>query len=173
MVTDDAAAFAPLLVAGARVLGVDLGTKTIGLALSDPGRAIASPEATWRRGRFRDDSARLRTLCVDAGVGGVVVGLPRHLDGGEGARAQSSRAWAANLAERLALPALMWDERFSTAAVERAMIEANLSRKRRAARLDRAAAAYILQGALDALRRFRPVSAERGEPRRRGEPSHR
>ena len=153
MVTDDAAAFARRLAAGARLLGVDLGTKTIGLALSDPGRVVASPEATWRRGRFRDDSARLRALCAGAGVGGFVVGLPRHLDGGEGARAQSSRAWAANLAARLGLPALMWDERFSTAAVERAMIEADLSRARRAARLDRAAAAYILQGALDALRR--------------------
>lgn len=154
MVTDDAAAFAGRLAAGARLLGVDLGAKTIGLALSDPGRVVASPEATWRRGRFRDDSARLRGLCADAGVGGFVVGLPRHLDGGEGPQAQSSRAWAANLAAQLGLPALMWDERFSTAAVERAMIEADLSRARRAARIDRAAAAYILQGALDALRRF-------------------
>ena len=151
-VTDDAAAFAGMAGAGTRLLGVDLGTKTIGLALSDPGRAVASPRETLRRGRFRGDSARIAALCAREGVGGLVVGLPRHMDGGEGARAESARAWAANLAARLSLPALMWDERLSTAAVERAMIASGMSRRRRAARVDRAAAAYILQGALDALR---------------------
>ncbi len=151
-VTDDAAMFAGMAGAGTRLLGVDLGTKTIGLALSDPGRAVAGPRETLRRGRFRGDSARIAALCAREGVGGLVVGLPRHMDGGEGARAESARAWAANLAERLSLPALMWDERLSTAAVERAMIASGMSRRRRAARVDRAAAAYILQGALDALR---------------------
>ena len=153
MVTDDAGAFAGALPTGGRLLCIDLGTKTIGIALSDPGRVIASPVETLRRGRFRDDSARLEALCAREDVGGIVVGLPRHTDGGEGSRAQSSRAWAANLAARLGLPVLMWDERFSTAAVERAMIAADMSRRRRAARVDSAAAAYILQGAIDALAR--------------------
>ena len=153
MVTDDAAAFARALGPGARLIGVDLGTKTIGLAVSDPGRVIATPRETMRRTRFRDDSARLAALCAREGVGGVVVGLPRDMNGGEGPRARSSRAWAANLAARLALPALMWDERLSTAAVERAMVAADMSRARRAARRDRAAAAWILQGAIDALAR--------------------
>ncbi len=170
-VTDDAAAFAATLDAGARLLGIDLGTKTVGVALSDPGRIVASPRETLRRGRFRDDAAHLAAVCASEGVGGVVVGLPRRMDGSEGPRAQSSRAWAANLAERLALPVLMWDERLSTAAVERAMIAADMSRRRRAERIDRAAAAYILQGAIDALSAVPaggPVSAAPDEPRRRG-----
>lgn len=168
-VTDDAAMFAGMAGAGARLLGVDLGAKTIGLALSDPGRAVASPRETLRRGRFRGDSARIAALCAREGVGGLVVGLPRHMDGGEGARAESARAWAANLAARLSLPALMWDERLSTAAVERAMIASGMSRRRRAERIDRAAAAYILQGALDALRVVGTrVTAGPAGPRRRG-----
>ena len=168
-VTDDAAMFAGMMGAGARLLGVDLGAKTIGLALSDPGRVVASPRETLRRGRLRVDSARIAALCAREGVGGLVVGLPRHMDGGEGARAESARAWTANLAARLSLPALMWDERLSTAAVERAMIAAGMSRRRRAARVDRAAAAYILQGALDALRSAGGrVNAPPAAPRRRG-----
>ncbi len=148
---DDAAAFAAALTPGARLLGVDLGTRTLGLALSDPGRVIASPEQTLTRGRFRDNAARLADLCAREQVGGVVVGLPRNMNGSEGPRARSARAWAGNLAARLNLPVLMWDERLSTVAVERAMIAADMTRARRAARLDRTAAAWILQGALTAL----------------------
>ena len=161
-VCEDAAEFAARVPQGKRVLGVDPGERTLGLALSDPGRAVASPRETLRRGRFRDDGARLADLCAEEGVGGVVVGLPRNMDASEGPRARAARDWAANAAARLGLPALLWDERLSTAAVERAMIAADMSRARRAARIDRAAAAWILQGALDAM----GVSAARGAPRR-------
>ncbi len=169
MVTDDPAAFAAAAGSGGRLLGIDPGAKSIGLALSDADRILASPEETLKRGRFREDAARLATLCARADVGGVVVGLPRNMDGSEGPRAQSARDWAANLAARLGLPVLMWDERLSTAAVERAMIAADMSRKRRAARIDGAAAAWILQGALDALpSRDSAVSARPASPRRQG-----
>ncbi len=134
-----------------RLLGMDLGTKTIGLAVSDPMRSISSPRETLRRGRFRVDAASLARLCEAESVVGLVIGLPINMNGTEGPRAQSSRAFAANIAARLTLPVLLWDERLSTAAVTRMMIDADLSRRRRGQVVDKLAAGYILQGALDAL----------------------
>ncbi len=136
---------------GQRLLGLDVGTKTIGMALSDTRLVIATPFDTIRRTRFRDDLARIRQEVEKHGVGGIVVGLPLALEGGEGPRAQGVRQFAKNLLAQLDLPLTFWDERMSTAAVERGMIEADLSRARRARIVDRAAAAYILQGLLDRL----------------------
>jgi len=136
------------------LLGLDVGTKTIGLALSDPGRSVASPVETIRRSKFSDDVLRLEALIDQRRVAGLVIGLPVALDGSEGPRCQSVRQFAANLMARRDLPTLLWDERFSTAAVERFLVdEADMSRKRRAEVVDKMAAAYILQGALDALNR--------------------
>ncbi len=142
------------LAPGQRLLGLDVGAKTIGLALSDGGLLIASPLETIRRRGFAEDAAALARLCRGRGVGGLVVGLPVNMDGSEGPRCQSVRQFVANLAEsgRFDLPAAFWDERLSTAAVQRLLIdEADMSRKRRARVVDKMAAAYILQGALDAL----------------------
>jgi len=136
----------------ARLLGLDLGTKTIGLALSDVTRSIASPYETIRRTKFTADAKALAAIVDKEGVGGLVIGLPINLDGSEGPRAQSTRAFARNLAGHVDVPMAFWDERLSTAAVERHLIEADASRKRRAQVIDRMAAAYILQGALDRLR---------------------
>ena len=136
---------------GARLLGLDVGTKTIGMALSDTRLSIATPLDTIRRGRFRDDTLRLKHEIEKHGVGGAVVGLPLALDGSEGPRVQGVRQFVKNLLAVVDLPIAFWDERMSTAAVERGMIEADLSRARRAEIVDRAAAAYILQGLLDRL----------------------
>lgn len=136
----------------ARLLGLDVGTKTVGLALSDVTRSIATPYETIRRTKFTADAKRLAEIVSKEGVGGLVIGLPLNLDGSEGPRAQSTRAFARNLAAHVDLPMTFWDERLSTAAVERHLIEADASRKRRAEVVDRMAAAYILQGALDRLR---------------------
>ncbi len=138
---------------GQRLLGLDVGTKTIGMALSDTRLVIATLFDTIRRTRFRDDLARIRQEVEKQGVGGIVVGLPLALAGGEGPRAQGVRQFAKNLLAQLDLPLTFWDERMSTLAVERGMIEADLSRARRARIVDRAAAAYILQGLLDRLAR--------------------
>ncbi len=138
---------------GQRLLGLDVGKKTIGLALSDIGRMIASPRATIRRRRFRDDLAEMKRLIAEQDVGGLVVGLPVNMDGSEGPRCQSVRQFAANLLAEIDLPLAFWDERLSTVAVERAMIDADLSRRRRGEIVDKLAAAYILQGALDSLSR--------------------
>jgi len=136
------------------LLGLDVGTKTIGIAISDPGRSVASPVETIRRTKFSDDVLRLEALIDTRRVIGFVIGLPVALDGSEGPRCQSVRQFAANLMARRNLPTLLWDERFSTAAVERFLVdEADMSRKRRAEVVDKMAAAYILQGALDALNR--------------------
>jgi putative Holliday junction resolvase len=145
---------ANLLVKDARLLGLDIGTKTIGLALSDVSRSIATPYDTIRRTKFTEDAALIRDIVQKQDVGALVIGLPINLDGSEGPRAQSTRAFARNLAPIVQLPMLFWDERLSTAAVERHLIEADASRKRRAEVVDRMAAAYILQGALDRLRRM-------------------
>ncbi|MDD2868044.1 Holliday junction resolvase RuvX [Neomegalonema sp.] len=133
------------------LLGLDPGAKTIGLAVSDGLRRTAAAVETIRRGKFAEDAARLAAFAAERGVCGIVLGLPLNMDGTEGPRVQSVRAFARNLAAVLPLPMAFWDERLSTAAVERAMLEADLTRGKRAAVVDRLAAAYILQGALDRL----------------------
>jgi putative Holliday junction resolvase len=140
------------LARGQRLLGLDMGTETIGVAVSDAMVSIASPVETIRRTRFTADAERLAAIIYERHVGGLVYGLPINMDGTEGPRCQSVRDFAREFDRRHALPYAFWDERLSTAAVERVLIEeADLSRKRRAAVVDRAAATYILQGALDAL----------------------
>lgn len=143
----------PLLAKGARLLALDVGTKTIGLALSDTTLMIATPLDTIRRARFRDDVRRLLAEVARHGVGGIVIGLPLALDGSDSKRTQGVRQFAKNLAAETDLPIAFWDERLSTAAVERGMIAGDLSRRRRAQIIDKAAAAYILQGLLDRLSR--------------------
>jgi len=142
-----------MLAPEARLLGLDVGTKTIGLALSDVTRSIATPYDTIRRTKFTVDAKALASIVDKMEVGALIIGLPINLDGSEGPRAQSTRAFARNLGKYIAVPMAFWDERLSTAAVERHLIEADASRKRRAEVVDRMAAAYILQGALDRLKR--------------------
>ena len=146
----DAAALLPVR---GPLIGLDLGTKTIGVAASDPERRVAAPVETVVRKRFSDDAQRLIALATERRAAGFVLGLPINMDGTEGARAQSTRAFARNLAKLTALPIALWDERLSTAAVERALIAADVSRARRKAVIDEHAATYILQGALDRLTR--------------------
>lgn len=153
-VHDDAAAFTAALAPGQRLLGLDLGTKTIGLALSDTGRVVASPLHTIARRKFTLDAADLEGVIDAHAVGGLVVGLPINMDGSEGPRAQSTRAFVRNFMQRRDLPVLFWDERLSTQAVTRSLIAADTSRARRRALVDKMAAAYILQGALDRLARL-------------------
>lgn len=136
-----------------RLLGLDLGEKTIGLALSDPGLSVASPVSTIRRTKFTADAKELLKIADERQVGGLVIGLPLNMDGSEGPRCQSVRQFAANLLKLKDLPVLFWDERLSTMAVEREMVAADLSRAKRAKVVDQAAAAFILQGALDAMGR--------------------
>jgi putative holliday junction resolvase len=135
------------------LIGLDLGTKTIGVAASDPDRRLAAPIETIARKRFSDDAAHLLKLAGERRAVGYVLGLPINMDGSEGPRAQATRAFARNLAKLTELPIALWDERLSTAAVERALIEADVSRSKRKAVIDQHAAAYILQGALDRLAR--------------------
>lgn len=139
------------LAANARLIGVDLGEKTIGLALSDVRRTIASPLETLARGKFQADAKKLLAIAAKFDAGGLVIGLPKNMDGSEGPSAQSARAFVRNLAPLTGLAITFWDERLSTAAVERTLIEADTSRRRRDAVVDKVAAAYILQGALDRL----------------------
>ncbi len=139
----------------ARLIGIDLGTKTIGLALSDVERRIASPLKTLPRTAFQKDAAALLAVFSEFEIAAIVLGLPLDLEGRDNPRAQSTRAFARNLGERTELPIVYWDERFSTAAVLRSLIENDVSRARRAEVVDRMAAAYILQGALDRLARLR------------------
>ncbi len=136
---------------GARLMGLDLGTKTIGLALSDVERRIASPLETIKRVKFTPDAQKLLALCTKHGVAMLVLGLPLNMDGSEGPRAQATRAFARNLAQLTPLPILFQDERLSTAAVTRTLLEADASRARRDELVDKMAAAYILQGVLDRL----------------------
>jgi putative Holliday junction resolvase len=138
----------------ARLLGLDVGSKTVGMALSDVTRTVATPYDTIRRTKFTADAKAIRQVVEKNQVGALVIGLPLNLDGSEGPRAQSTRAFARNLAAHVEVPMVFWDERLSTAAVERHLIEADASRKRRAQVIDRMAAAYILQGALDRLSRL-------------------
>jgi putative Holliday junction resolvase len=134
------------------LLGLDVGTKTVGLALSDRTRTVASALKTLRRRRFAEDAEAILAIAAAREVVGIVVGLPVEMSGREGPRAQSCRAFARNLASLTDLPVTFWDERLSTAAAERVLIEADASRKRRAEVVDAVAAAYILQGALDRMR---------------------
>jgi putative Holliday junction resolvase len=145
--------FASLAGTKRRLLGLDLGTKTIGLALSDVERKIATPLEVLRRRKFTQDAARLIEIAEDFDVGALVVGLPLNMDGSEGPRTQATRAFVKNLAPLTPLPCLFWDERLSTAAVTRCLIEQDISRAKRARTVDKVAAAYILQGALDRLNR--------------------
>ncbi|HXQ84134.1 MAG TPA: Holliday junction resolvase RuvX [Xanthobacteraceae bacterium] len=142
---------APMLPARGALIGLDLGSKTIGVAASDPDRRLAAPVETIARKRFGLDARRILDLGSERRAVGIVLGLPINMDGSEGASAQSARAFARNLAKLTELPIALWDERLSTAAVERALIAADASRARRKAVIDQHAAAYILQGALDRL----------------------
>lgn len=135
----------------ARLMGLDLGDKTIGLALSDTGLMVASPLQTIKRSKFTKDAQALLDLAANEGVGGFVLGLPLNMDGSEGKRGQSTRQFAENLSELTDLPIVFWDERMSTMAVTRTLIDADRSRKRRKDLVDKMAASYILQGALDFL----------------------
>ena len=154
-----AALILPLIEAAAHfpargaLIGLDLGSKTIGVATSDPDRRIATPVETLSRRKFAADAARLVALASERNAAGFVLGLPVNMDGSEGPRAQSTRAFARNLARVTDLPIALWDERLSTVAVERALIAADATRARRAKVIDQHAAAFILQGALDRLAR--------------------
>lgn len=151
MITADAADFAAALPrGGGKLAGLDVGTKTIGLAVCDAGWSFAGPAETIRRTKFTADLERLRSFVDRAQIVGLVVGLPLNMDGSDSPRTQSVRAFARNLAP-LGLPVLLWDERWSTQAVERAMIDADVSRAKRSQAVDKLAAAHILQGAIDAL----------------------
>jgi putative holliday junction resolvase len=150
VITISPADFTIALPARGRLLALDVGTKAIGTALCDAGWTIASPAALITRGKFTVDKASLEILVAKENVKGIVTGLPLNLDGSDSPRTQSTRAFARNL-DALGLPILLWDERWSTAAVERQMIAADMTRAKRAVRIDCAAAAYILQGAIDRL----------------------
>ena len=154
LIVSTAAEFAALLPGqGGRLAGLDVGTRTIGLATCDSGWAFATPAATLKRTKFTTDLEALKAFIGKHSIAGLVVGLPLNLDGTDSPSTQSVRAFARNLAP-LGLPVLLWDERWSTVAVERAMIEADMSRAKRAAKVDAHAAAHILQGAIDALTRL-------------------
>lgn len=151
MVIEDPAEFAAALAPGAALIGLDLGDKTIGLAVSDTTRSVATPLRTLKRAKFGQNATELAAILAERRIGGVVLGLPRNMDGSEGPRAQSTRAFARNLARVLAEPITFWDERLSTVAAERALLEADTSRGRRAEVIDHVAAGFILQGFLDRL----------------------
>jgi putative Holliday junction resolvase len=150
LITTAAAEFAEVLPDGGKLAGLDVGTKTIGLAICDAGWHFAGPVQTLRRSKFTQDLAALKDFIIRENVVGLVVGLPLNMGGTDSPRTQSTRAFARNLAP-LNLPLLLWDERWSTQAVERAMISADVSRSKRAEKIDALAAAHILQGAIDAL----------------------
>lgn len=150
LVTTDRAEFRAALPAGGRLIGMDVGTKTIGLALCDAAWTIASPAYTVNRGKFSKDKPALATFMEQQQVKGMVIGLPLNLDGTNSPRSQASRAFAHNVAD-LGLPILLWDERWSTQAVTRTLLEADASRARRDELVDKLAASYILQGAIDGL----------------------
>ena len=155
----DLADLAPRLRRFDRLLGLDLGTKTIGVAVSDVERRLASPVTTIRRTRFQHDAAALVKEATRLEAAALVIGWPLNMDGSEGPRVQATRAFIRNMAGLTALPFVLWDERLSTAAVTRSLIEQDASRAKRAAVVDRMAAAYILQGALDRLARLTSEAA--------------
>ncbi len=151
MIYEEMAEFAAALPPMSALIGLDLGEKTIGVAVSDSFLSVATPLETIRRKKFGLDAARLTEIIRDRRIGGLVLGLPRNMDGSEGPRCQSTRAFARNFDRLLPLPITFWDERLSTVAAERALLEADTTRKRRAEVIDHVAAGYILQGALDRL----------------------
>jgi len=158
MIHEDIADFAAALPPMRALMGLDLGDKTIGVAVSDSLRSVASPIETVRRRRFGLDAARLTQIMEARQIGGLILGLPRNMDGSEGPRCQSTRAFARNLSRLPGMenvPLGYWDERLSTVAAERALLEADMSRKRRAEVIDNIAASYILQGVLDRLGHMR------------------
>ncbi|NOD62908.1 MULTISPECIES: Holliday junction resolvase RuvX [unclassified Ruegeria] len=152
MIHDVFEEFAAALSPMTALMGLDLGEKTIGVAVSDRMRGVASPLETVRRKKFTLDSARLIEIVTDREIGGILLGLPKNMDGSEGPRCQSTRAFARNLSRLTDLPIGFWDERLSTVAAEKALLEADTTRKRRGQVIDHVAAGYILQGALDRLR---------------------
>lgn len=151
LITDIAADLREAMPDGGALLGLDLGTKTIGIATCDAGWRFATAGKTLPRGKFGRDREALAALVNDRAIAGIVIGLPRNMDGSEGPRAQSARAYARNLCEAFSLPVLLWDERWSTQSAESAMIGQDMSRAKRAEKIDSHAAAVILQGAIDAL----------------------
>ena len=153
--------FAQVLPTYGAIAGLDLGTVTIGVALSDVMRSVATPIETIKRKKFGVDAAALLQLTTSRDTKGLVLGLPRNMDGSEGPRAQATRAFARNLERLTPLPITFWDERLSTVAAERAMLEADLSRKRRAELVDHVAAGFILQGLLDRLAHIRNAANDR------------
>ena len=150
LITENAGEFRAALPGGGGLLGLDLGTQTIGTAFCDAGWRFASPGKTLKRGKFGADKALLEALIRERSLKGVVIGLPLNMDGSAGPRVQASRAYARNLAA-IGLPILLWDERWSTVGAERGLLDQDMSRAKRAERIDSAAAAVILQGAIDAL----------------------
>jgi putative Holliday junction resolvase len=161
MIYDDITEFATILPPFQAMIGLDLGEKTIGIAVSDKMLSVASPLETIRRKKFTLDAARLVSLIEQRKIGAMILGLPRNMDGSEGPRCQSTRAFARNFLKIHTLPIGFWDERLSTVAAEKALLEADTSRKRRAQVIDHVAASYILQGALD---RFRHIRASESNP---------
>ncbi|WP_298972404.1 Holliday junction resolvase RuvX [uncultured Roseobacter sp.] len=160
MIFDEVGAFAQALPPLQSIAGLDLGTVTLGVAVSDTFLSVATPLETIKRRKFTLDAARLAEIVAERRIGGLVLGLPRNMDGSEGPRCQSTRAFARNLekVDGLDIPITFWDERLSTVAAERALLEADTSRKRRAEVIDHVAAGYILQGALDRIRVIRAAS---------------
>ena len=155
MIIEDIAEFGAALPKMQAIVGLDLGEKSIGVAVSDGLLSIATPLQTIRRKKFGQDAAHLLEIIADRQIGGIILGLPYNMDGTEGARCQSTRAFARNLSRLTELAISYWDERLSTVAAERALLEADTSRKRRAEVIDHVAAGYILQGVLDRLAHIR------------------
>jgi len=155
MIYDEIAEFSAALPPMQALIGLDLGEKTIGVAVTDSFLSVATPLETVRRKKFTQDAARLSEIIADRQIGGLVLGLPRNMDGSEGPRCQSTRAFARNLDRLGDIPITFWDERLSTVAAEKALLEADTTRKRRAEVIDHVAAGYILQGVLDRLRVLR------------------
>ncbi|MXO47736.1 Holliday junction resolvase RuvX [Erythrobacter vulgaris] len=151
VITDSALEYGDALPEGGALLGLDLGTKTIGVATCDAGWRYATAGKTIPRSKFTKDCGKLREIVTERSIKGIVIGLPRNMDGSEGPRAQASRAYARNLSQTVELPILLWDERWSTSSAEGAMIGQDMSRAKRAEKIDSHAAAIILQGAIDTL----------------------
>lgn len=167
MIVEDIAGFSAILPPNRAIAGLDFGDKTIGVAISDLRRSVATPIEVIRRVKFTVDAAALLALCAQRGIHGLILGLPLNMDGSEGPRVQATRAFARNLSRLTDLPITYWDERLSTVAAERSLIEADTSRKRRKEVIDQVAAGYILQGALDRMghmdRTAAPATAPEGE----------